>query len=206
MDLSFFLRGLAIGFTVAMIVGPIGLLTIRRTLVHGRSYGLASGVGVALADASYGGVAAFGLTAITTVLVGARSGLALVGGVFLVWLAIRTLRAPVPDRAANVAERPGLVAAAASIYGLTMTNPLTILSFGAIFAGFGLAGGTPAGAAFLTLGVFLGSCAWWVVLTSVVAIVRARVTPGVLVGLYRMSGALLLTFGLRAIAAALGVF
>ena len=65
MDPSFLLRGLAIGFTVAMVVGPISLLTIRRTLAHGRAYGLASGIGVALADASYGGIAAFGLTAIS---------------------------------------------------------------------------------------------------------------------------------------------
>jgi threonine/homoserine/homoserine lactone efflux protein len=205
MDLSFFVRGLAIGFTVAMIVGPIGLLTIRRTLAHGRAYGLASGLGVALADASYGGVAAFGLTAITALLVGARTALALVGGMFLVWLAIRTLRAPVPDGAASAAERPGLAAATASIYGLTMTNPMTILSFAAIFAGFGLSGGTAADAALLTVGVFLGSGAWWVALTSIVAVVRSRVTPGVLVGLNRLSGALLLVFGMRAIAGALGV-
>jgi threonine/homoserine/homoserine lactone efflux protein len=205
MDLSFFARGFAIGFTVAMIVGPIGLLTIRRTLAHGRAYGLASGLGVALADASYGGVAAFGLTAITALLVGVRTALALVGGAFLVWLAIRTLRAAVPDRAASVEERPGLAAAAISIYGLTMTNPMTILSFAAIFAGFGLSGGDAAEAALLTVGVFLGSAAWWLLLTSVVAVVRSRVTTNVLVGLNRVSGGLLLVFGIRAIAGALGV-
>ena len=74
MDPTFLARGLAVGFTVAAAVGPISLLTIRRTLAHGRVYGLASGIGVALADASYGGIAAFGLTAVTAVLVGARTG------------------------------------------------------------------------------------------------------------------------------------
>ena len=205
MDLSFFIRGLAIGFTVAMVVGPISLLTIRRTLAHGRAYGLASGIGVALADASYGGVAAFGLTAVTGLLVGARTGLALVGGAFLVWLAIRTLRAPVPARAATVRERPGLAGAALSMYGLTMTNPATILSFAAIFAGFGLAGGSPAEAGLLTFGVFLGSGGWWLLLTSIVAMVRSRMTSNVFVGLNRLSGALLLAFGIRAIAAAFGI-
>jgi threonine/homoserine/homoserine lactone efflux protein len=205
MDLSFFLRGFAIGFTVAMIVGPIGLLTIRRTLAHGRAYGLASGVGVALADASYGGIAAFGLTAITALLVGARTPLALIGGAFLVWLAIRTFRTAIPDREATVAGRPGLAGATFSIYGLTMTNPMTILSFAAIFAGFGLGAGTAAEAGLLTLGVFLGSGAWWLLVTSLVAIVRSRVTPGVLVALNRLSGAILLVFGIRSIAAALGV-
>ena len=79
MDLAFLARGLAVGFTVAAAVGPISVLTIRRTIAHGRIYGLVSGIGVALADASYAGIAAFGLTAITSVLVGARVALGLPG-------------------------------------------------------------------------------------------------------------------------------
>jgi threonine/homoserine/homoserine lactone efflux protein len=202
MDLSFFPRGAVIGFTVAVGVGPISLLAIRRTLDHGRVYGLASGFGVAAADATYGAIAAFGLTAVTAILVGARSALALVGGLFLLWLGVRTILAGPPERAAAVRERPGLAGAAASIYGLTMTNPTTILSFGAIFAGFGLAGGSALEALLLTAGVFLGSMLWWLVLTSVTAAFRARVTPRVLRWLTRLSGAALAAFGAVAIAVA----
>ena len=205
MDPTFLARGLAIGFTVAAAVGPISLLTIRRTIAHGRLYGLVSGIGVAAADASYGAVAAFGLTAITAVLVGARTALALIGGAFLVWLAIRTIRAR-PAAAATVTDdRPGLAAAFLSIYGLTMTNPMTILSFGGIFAGLGLSGGAGLDAALLTLGVFLGSGLWWVVLTAVVGRLRERITPAILVWINRVSGAVLLAFGLIAILAALGI-
>ena len=205
MDVSFLTRGLVIGFTVALGVGPISLLTIRRTLAHGRAYGLASGLGVAAADASYGAVAAFGLTAVTAVLVGARPVLAFVGGAFLVWLGARTVLAPRATHAAADHERPGLAGATVSIYGLTMTNPMTILSFAAIFAGFGLAGGTPLEAALLTLGVFLGSLSWWLIITTSVAALRSRVTPGVLHGLTRLSGAALLAFGALAVAVALGL-
>ena len=204
MDLTFFARGLAVGFTVAAAVGPISLLTIRRTLAHGRLYGLVSGLGVALADASYGGIAAFGLTAITSVLVGARVLLGVVGGAFLVWLAIRTIRAR-PAEAADMADRPGLAAAFLSIYGLTMTNPMTILSFAGIFAGLGLAGHGGAEAALLTLGVFLGSSLWWVGLTAVVGRLRGRVTPRALGWVNRVSGAVLFVFGVVAILVALGV-
>ena len=134
MDLSLFSRGLVLGFTIAAAVGPISLLVIRRTLAHGRVYGLASGMGVALADATYGGIAAFGLTAVTSVLVGARVALGLIGGAFLVYLAWRTMTTE-PREVAETADRPGLGGAFLSIFGLTMTNPMTILSFGAIFAG-----------------------------------------------------------------------
>ena len=203
MDLSFLPRGLVLGFTIAAAVGPISLLTIRRTLAHGRVYGLASGLGVALADATYAAIAAFGLTAITSVLVGGRVLLGLVGGAFLVVLAIRTMTSR-PNEVAVVAERPGLAAAFGSIFGLTMTNPMTILSFAGLFAGLGLTGTGGDGAALLVAGVFLGSATWWVVLTSVVAALRSRVTIPVLTWVNRVSGAAILIFGVVAILGALG--
>jgi len=208
MDPTFFTRGLVIGFTVAMAVGPMSLLTMRRTIAHGRLYGLVSGLGIATADASYGAVAAFGLTAVTAVLVGARTALGVAGGAFLIWLGARTIvdRAVATAAAAAAgSDRPGLPAAWLSIYGLTMTNPMTILSFAAIFAGFGLAGGSLLEAALLTIGVFVGSSLWWIALTSVVGRLRTRLTPAVLVSINRASGVALLVFGVLAIAAAAGV-
>jgi threonine/homoserine/homoserine lactone efflux protein len=201
-DPSFLPRGLLLGFTIAATVGPISLLTIRRTLAHGRVYGLASGLGVALADSTYAAIAAFGLTAITSVLVGGRTLLGLVGGTFLVLLAIRTMRSR-PAEVAVVAERPGLVAAFGSIFGLTMTNPMTILSFAGLFAGLGLTGTGGADAALLVVGVFLGSASWWVILTAVVASLRTRVTLGALTWVNRISGAAILAFGMVAIVGAL---
>jgi len=208
MDPTFFTRGLVIGFTVAMAVGPMSLLTMRRTIAHGRLYGLVSGLGIATADASYGALAAFGLTAVTAVLVGARMALGVAGGAFLIWLGARTIvdRAVATEAAAAAgSDRPGLPAAWLSIYGLTMTNPMTILSFAAIFAGFGLAGGSLLEAALLTIGVFVGSSLWWIALTSVVGRLRTRLTPVVLVSINRASGVALLVFGVLAIAAAAGV-
>jgi threonine/homoserine/homoserine lactone efflux protein len=170
------LRGFILGFTIAAAVGPISLLVIRRTLAEGRVVGLASGLGVATADGTYGAIAAFGLGAITQVLVEVRPILALVGGVFLLWLAWKTATAEPHDPATVAPRRGGLAGAYLSILGLTMTNPMTILSFGALFAGLGVTGSDSVGAALITLGVFLGSSAWWVLLTSVVGALRSRVT------------------------------
>ena len=108
MDPALALRGFVLGFTIAAAVGPISLLVIRRTLAEGQRYGLVSGLGVATADATYGAIAAFGLSAITDVLVNARQVLGLVGGVFLLWLAWRTIRST-PTEAATVTDgAPGL--------------------------------------------------------------------------------------------------
>jgi threonine/homoserine/homoserine lactone efflux protein len=201
MDPALLARGLALGFTIAAAVGPISVLTIRRTLAHGRIYGLASGLGVALADATYAAIAAFGLTAVTSVLVGGRVLLGLVGGAFIVWLGYRTLvsRPPAMATGTEAADRPGLVPALVSIYGLTMTNPMTILSFVGLFAGLGLAGAGGEGAATVTLGVFLGSTLWWVVLTTGVGWLRGRLTTGGLAWINRVSGVVLVGFGIVAV-------
>ena len=202
MDFSLLARAIALGFTIAAAVGPISLLTIRRTLAHGRIYGLASGLGVALADATYGGIAAFGLTAVTSILVGGRVVLGIVGGLFLLVLAWRTMTSR-PDEVAVADDRPGLVGAFVSIFGLTMTNPMTILSFAAIFAGLGVVGRGGADAALLTLGVFCGSASWWLILTGVVSALRARVTVGALTWVNRVSGVVLLGVAIWSIAGAL---
>jgi threonine/homoserine/homoserine lactone efflux protein len=197
------LRGLIIGFTIAAAVGPISLLTIRRTLAHGQVYGLVSGLGVATADASYAGIAAFGLTALTGMLVSGRLVLGLVGGVIIAVLGIRTMLSR-RGEVARDAARPGLAAAFVSIFALTMTNPMTILSFAAVFAGIGLAAGSSfADAAVLTFAVWAGSALWWVVLTAIVSWARERVSPRVLLWINRISGAMLVAFGAIAIWVAL---
>lgn len=197
-------RGLVVGFTIAAAVGPISLLVIRRTIAHGRGYGLASGLGVATADATYGGIAAFGLTAVSGVLVAARLELGLLGGIVIIGLGMRTMRSR-PGALASASDRPGLVAAGASIYGLTMTNPMTILSFAAVFTGLGFAAGTTtlADAAALTAGVWLGSGLWWVVLTAVVTWLRGKVSAVGLTWVNRVAGAALVAFGLVAVAVAI---
>ena len=204
LDPALTLRGFILGFTIAAAVGPISLLVIRRTLSEGQVVGLASGFGVATADATYGAIAAFGLGAITQALVDARHVLGLVGGVFLLWLAWKTARAEPHDPATTrPARRGGLAGAYLSILGLTLTNPMTILSFGALFAGLGVTSTAPGSAALVTLGVLLGSGAWWVVLTSVVSAVRARVTPTWIRRINVASGIAIGALGAVSIAAAM---
>jgi threonine/homoserine/homoserine lactone efflux protein len=206
MDPVVFPRGLVLGFTIAAAVGPICLLVIRRTLAEGRAYGLASGLGVATADAAYGAVAAFGLTAVTSLAVEGRRPLGIVGGLFLLWLAWMTIRS-VPESAAveRVAPRGArdFFAAWLSLFGLTLTNPMTILSFAALFVGLGVTGGDAFGAALLTAGVWTGSALWWAILTAMVARLRTRVTPRVLRWVNVISGAVIAGFAIVALASAI---
>lgn len=206
MDPALVLRGFILGFTIAAAVGPISLLVIRRTIAQGRLYGLVSGFGVATADATYGAIAAFGLAAITDVLVNARVALGLAGGVFLLGLAWQTIRSS-PTEAATPAPtgRRGYAGAYLSILALTMANPMTILSFGALFAGLGVTTGATGGAASVVVGVLLGSATWWVVLTTVVGRLRGRMTSSWIQRINIGSGVLIGAFALVAIASALAM-
>jgi threonine/homoserine/homoserine lactone efflux protein len=203
MDISFALRGLLLGFSIAVPVGPIGLLCIRRTLADGRLSGLVTGMGAATADGCYGAVAAFGLTAVSSFLLGERLWVHLVGGAFLLYLGLRIVLAGPPDKAA-VVTRSGLGGAYASTILLTLSNPLTILSFAAAFAAFGVAGsrGTALSAGLITLGVFCGSALWWVILSGLVSALRTRLTAGALLWINRASGLLIVGFAVVSLVSA----
>lgn len=204
MDISFLFRGLAIGFSIAAPVGPIGMLCIRRTLAEGRASGLVSGLGAATADGVYGCVAGFGLTFISSFLVSQQVWLRIIGGVFLCYLGLRILLTN-PAKQAALDKRSGLVAAYASTFFLTITNPMTILSFAAIFAGLGLSSGSGnyASAGVLVLGVFIGSALWWLLLSSGVGLFREKVNQDNLQWVNRMSGGVITGFGLFALLSAI---
>lgn len=204
-DLSFFLRGMIIGFSIAAPVGPIGVLCIRRTLSEGRLCGFVSGLGAATADAGYGMIAALGLTIVTAFLVDQARGLRLIGGLYLCYLGLKTFRSRPAERLGDVVPQGrSLWGAYTSTLFLTLTNPLTIMSFLAVFAGLGLTQSEGALSAWLlVLGVFSGSALWWFLLSGAASLLRAKLnTPG-LHSVNRISGAIILAFGVAVLSGVL---
>ncbi|MGE5174431.1 MAG: LysE family translocator [Betaproteobacteria bacterium] len=201
METIFFLKGLIIGFVIAAPVGPIGVLCARRTLMFGRRAGFFSGMGAATADAIYGFVAASGLTLVSNLLVGHNVFLRLVGGSLLCILGVKALVTdPDPKR-----DFPKTLKKFAGMYSstfiLTLTNPMTIFSFAAVFAGFGLAGvkGSVFSAGVLVLGVFLGSALWWLFLVGIFTIFRRRFLSHHLRWVNFISGGIIIASGVLAL-------
>ncbi len=200
-ELNFLLKGFIIAFAIAAPVGPIGVLCIRRTLADGRLTGFFSGLGAATADMCYGAVAAFGLTIIQNVLVGLQFWLHLLGGIFLLYLGVRTFFARPAENEAAVRSNRGLFAAYISTLGLTLTNPATIISFTVIFTGLRLGDthGDFLSAALLVAGVFLGSAAWWLTLSGIIGIFWERITTSWMIWVNRLAGMIIAGFGLYAL-------
>ena len=200
MDPTFIVRGFLIGFSVAAVVGPIGVLCIQRTARKGFLYGLVTGLGAATADAMYGGIAGFGLTVLATFLVSQQGWIHIIGGLFLVYLGIKTVFTRPAERAAS-AQADNFLGAYASTLLLTLTNPQTILSFAAIYAGIGVGGGKN-GALSATLvvsGVFLGSTLWWCLLTAGISLLRGKLTYRWFLWINRIAGSVIILFGLLAL-------
>ena len=194
MSAALFLKGLAFGFVLAATVGPMWILCFRRTIAFGALAGFVSGMGIAVADGLYGAIAAFGLTAISGLLLSYRFWVGLVGAAFLVYLGIKALIGA-PPAASPEEKATGLVKAFLSTLGLTLTNPPTILAFVAIFAGLGFASSADYGAASLiVLGVFLGSAAWWIILSAAAARLRERIGPRLARAINIVSGVSILGF------------
>jgi len=200
MDITFLLRGFFIGLTIAAPIGPINVLCIRRTLAEGRLMGIVSGLGAATGDAIYGWAAGFGLTFVSSFMISQQACLRLIGGLFLCGLGAKTFLAE-PAKRAMRSGGSGLIGAYASTLFLTLTNPMTVISFAALFAGLGLAdtGGYFISAISLVLGIFMGSASWFFILCSSVDLFREELSPQRMQWINRISGAIIAGFGLFAL-------
>jgi len=200
MDMHLLFKGFVIGLSIAAPVGPIGILCIRQTVAEGRISGLATGMGAALADSLYASIAGLGLTTISAFLLGHLAFIRLLGGFFLFFLGIKTFR-NIPIQKPDLDIQKNLVGKFFSTFILTLSNPMTILAFAAVFTGFGLLKDSHSqiSPGTLILGVFLGSASWWLTLTTVVSLIRQHLNFAKLIWINRVSGILIFLFGIISI-------
>jgi threonine/homoserine/homoserine lactone efflux protein len=212
MSVHYLLKGMLLGLSIAAPVGPIGLLCIRRSIAEGCRVGFISGLGAATADAVYAAIGGFALTTLTQWLIRARVGLSLGGGLFLVYLGVRTFRARAAGDVASAHNSSSAVRAGREAYVstllLTLANPMTIVSFAGVFAGLGTPHGAGAETRYtatglLVTGTFGGSALWWLLLSGVAGRARRHIDASALRLINLACGATLASFGLYAIATSL---
>ena len=194
-----------VGVVIAVPVGPVGVICVRRTIFEGREAGFISGLGAATADALFGCIAAFGLTFVSDWLIGYHQWLRIAGGCYLLYVGGRALLAAPEARRTSEPDTEGLLRAFLSTFVLTLTNPITILAFLGIFSALGLSGAdaTFARAAILVLGVWLGSLLWWLALTFGLGSLFRSFEAHHLKWINRGSGTILLLSGAGLLAAPL---
>ena len=207
-----FVKAAAMGFCIAAPVGAIGMLCIQRSLSRGFCSGFATGIGAACADAVYGLLGALGVASIVTALPMLTVVLKAAGGAFLVWMAWSIAReAPTAPAAAQETSRAPVTRDFLTTFALTLSNPLTILSFIAAFAALGPLSATPGGqgvtgwrtVAPMVMGVFAGSAVWWLCLSGVTAALRTKLPLAFTRGISLFSAVAIAVFGFVQVVAGL---
>lgn len=200
MAISFLLKGLIVGLSVSIPVGPIGILCIRKTVQEGRLAGFFTGIGAALADTCYGVIAALGVSTLSSFLLEQAFWLKLIGGTFLLILGVKLFFTNVTDDTTEKVGK-GHINNLLTTFLLTITNPTTVIAFLAIFAAIGLGdtNSSLSNSSYLITGVFLGSASWWLILSSTVNLFQAKFTPKRMVWFNRLSGAAIFSFGVWAV-------
>jgi len=195
-----FLKGFFFGFSIAAVIGPIGVLCIRRSIAQGFWAGIFTGLGAALADATYAAVAAFGLTVVTTFLLEKTFLLSILGGSYLLYLGYKAF-VKCPKLSREKISGGNLISMLVETFFLTMTNPVTILAFIALFTAFNLSSANLFLNATLVFGFFLGSTLWWILLSSLGTILKQKLTSiTTLTWINRISGIIISSFGIFVLA------
>lgn len=195
------IKGIMLGFALAAPVGPIALLCIRRTLMYGSLAGFFSGLGAATADGLYGIVAAYGVAMVSTVICAHQILLRIISGIFLLYIGIETFLSRPNASAVGPYTKGNLIAAYFSTFMLTITNPLTIISFAALFGALGFATNAPSSSLSITqliIGIFLGSALWWLSLSTVIGFIRKKISLTMLHTINKFSGTIIIMCALLA--------
>lgn len=200
--MEYFLKGLLIGFPITSVIGPISILIVRQTIVDGYKSGFVASLGASTADTFYGAVAAYGLTMISGFLVEQQFFLRIFGGAFLLYLGAKTVISKMPQRPNIAISKKNLWKNYFTVAALTISNPLTIILFLSVFAGLDFSQETNFSPFFTTMGIAVGSVLAYVLLISVVLILKKKASEKALEIIHALSGVMIIAFAIYAIGGA----
>lgn len=202
MDLAFFKMAF-LGLIIAAPIGPVSVLCIQRILNHGFMTGVVCGIGIAAADAVFGALAVFSVTEFTNLLINNKSTIAIVGGAYLVFIGIKPLF--IKNTEGSVVKKDLKKSNDFLVFfGITLTNPMTILTFAAAYSSIMLSVSQIQHSNTLTniysvLGIFIGSLLWWVLLSCVISVLHKKMTTNVMTLVNKVCGLVLLIYGVLTI-------
>ena len=209
-DFVYIFRGMLIGLMVSVPLGPMGVLIIQKTLQKGALAGFISGLGAAFADLFYATVAVFGLGFVVNLIQSHELLLQILGGIVLIIIGlIIYFRNPLKQiRMRKRVSKKGLLGDFATLFFLTVSNPVTIVVFMAVFAGASVFGDAPSFKIelFVFAGILLGGSLWWYTLSTLINIFRKKFRLRVLITINRISGILITILGGLVILAAFEPF
>lgn len=209
MLLTLFIKGIMVGLLASIPLGPIGIICIQRTVNKGKLSGFLSGIGAASADTIFATIAGFSLTFIIGYIEEKQVVFQAIGGLVILLLGIKIFYTnPIKQLRRHKRKKNNLLEDYLSVLLLTITNPLAIFLFVALFASLGIVSDDMGiTAPLLTVsGVFIGAIIWWYTLTTLVSIYRSKFRLKQLWWINKISGALIFTLGSTALLGTIRLF
>ncbi|MBN9542277.1 MAG: LysE family transporter [Alphaproteobacteria bacterium] len=203
--LNSFIKAVMIGFAIAAPVGPIGILCIRKTLESGLKGAILVGLGASIALSIYGLIAGLGMSAITNILIEKEGVIKVVGGLLLLYLAYRECNTKPSNKEASVKAKSDLQTILAVTF-LTLTSPMTIISFIGIFASINTGAIAILDVIIMVLGIFVGSMCWWFILGGVISKIKHKLPEIWLSRIKYIAAIILAGFGLYSLLQGLKLF
>ena len=200
--MEYFLKGLAIGFSITSVIVPISILIVKQTIIDGYKTGFVASLGASTADIFYGAVAAYGLTMISGFLIEQQFFLRIFGGAFLLYLGFKTVISKMPQKADIVVSKRNLWKNYFTVAALTTSNPLTIILFLSVFAGLDFSQEVDFSPFFTTVGIGTGSVLAYVVLIAMVLVLKKKASEKALEIVHKISGLMIIAFAVYAIGGA----
>ena len=202
MGLDSIIQGLIIGISVSAPLGPIGVICIQKTLNKGVLAGFFSGLGAAFADTIYAAIAGFGLTFISDFMTDQQLYLRSIGGAFLIFVGIKVFYTNTIKQVRKQRSGKGkIIGEFLSVFFLTLSNPITIIFFGAVFAGIGLVGedSNTHITFIITTSIFAGALLWWLSLSLIVNFFRHKIRLRSLWWINKIAGVIIVVLGIASI-------
>ena len=198
--------GLVVGFSIAVPIGPMGLLCIQRTLTSGMRVGVCTGLGAATVNVVYGALITLSLDKLAPVMTSGGRVLSSLGGAYLLWCAARTLmlQRALVDQSTIVSLSP--VMAYGSAVAFNASNPMSpVLIIALLSPIIGMSAPSLGEAAAFLFGMFTAATTWWVCLSGGITLLRSHLSPGMLAMVNQVAGAVLTFYGALALARSAGL-
>lgn len=188
--MEFLLRGTLIGFAMAIPVGPMGSLCFSRSIKYGFWAGLITGLGIAVTDAVYSSTAVFGLNFFSNFLIKYQLLFNAIGIPIIIYIGIKTYQSNINVNQKDIISKKNLFVDFVSAILLTLTNPMTIVSFLVVFSHFNIqkVHNNIGQSLFIIFGVFLGSFLWWLFLSIIGNELRHRIQEKFLTRINKVAG------------------
>lgn len=200
---SHLFNGAVSGFAVSTIISPRLISCIRRSIVKGFKAGVFTGLGAALADVTYAAIAAFGMFGISAFLIKNTILFGILCGIYLIYVGYTTFLKK-PEISKKSLKRRDFLQILVATFLVTISNPMSILSFIVIFAGLGVHPENFFCGVSLIVGIFVGAMIWWIILSFIGDLLKNKLSSDkFIVIVNRVSSVFIAFFGLSMIFRAL---